>query len=76
MKQDITETPTALAGITPSTRYTLQNKTRLPVLFEVADSEPADDSGAFVLQIAKDDGAAVVSAPSGSICMGVGKSGN
>lgn len=49
MRQALTDTPTALAGITAGTRYTMQNRSRLPCNVQIDAAAPTDNSGAFVL---------------------------
>lgn len=50
MKQGITDTPTAVAGLTDETRYSLQNKSQNVIFLESASASPTDSSGAFVVE--------------------------
>lgn len=44
MRQDVTNTPTALAGITAGTRYAIQNQGLRDVRVKVATAAPATDA--------------------------------
>ena len=46
MNQDVTSTPTALAGITAETRYFFQNQTNRTLFIQTATSAPDDVSDA------------------------------
>ena len=51
MKHEITDSPTALAGIVAGRRYTVQNRSGRNVFIETADAAPTDSEDAFVLEI-------------------------
>ena len=59
MRQALSTSPTALAGLTASTRYTVQNRSHRVVYLQVASAAPADTAAAFAI---KPDGFAIVSA--------------
>lgn len=45
MFQEVTDTPTALASIDTGTRYTVVNRTRLPVKLKVSAIAPGQNNG-------------------------------
>ena len=58
VRQAITTTPTALAGITVGTNYTMQNRSPRPIFVEVAATAPTGSGGAFVMPSAPGEGSA------------------
>ena len=58
MRQALTTDPTALAGITVGTNYTIQNRSQRMIFIEVATTAPTDSGGAFVMQAAPGDSSA------------------
>lgn len=50
MRQEITSAPSVVTGLTASTRYTLQNKSRHPLYIDIAVASPADSGNAFIIK--------------------------
>ncbi len=50
MNQEITTTPTALAGTTDEVWYTVQNQTNRVMYLEIASSAPTNTENAFRLE--------------------------
>ena len=48
MQHRLTETPTALAGLTAGTRYEVQNQSRISVRVLTATSAPSHDAPSFI----------------------------
>ena len=66
MRQALTTSPTALAGITVGTNYTIQNRSPRTVFVEVASAAPTDSGGAFVMSPAPgENSAGIAKADSG-----------
>ena len=58
MRQALTTAPTALAGITVGTNYTLQNRSGRMIYVQVDSAAPTDSGGAFVMSAAPGESSA------------------
>ena len=68
MKHELTTTPTALAGVTAGTRYSIQNQSLHVVHMQVAASAPTDPGNAFRLTPSGATSVGEFNAPSGTSC--------